>query len=87
MTLSSDSSSVPTPPGGVRGVDQVEAMDAAPGEGTTSGADGQTQAREQMRRDLGERTGGVEDNDLEQSAALGATDDPEGGSIQPGGAG
>ena len=31
---------VPTPAGGVRGVDQVDDMDAEPGHGTTTGADG-----------------------------------------------
>ena len=80
---------VPTPAGGVRGVDQVDAMDSEPGEGTTTGADGQTAAREQLRKDLGERSSGTDTedgDDLEQAAALGATDDPQGGSIQPDGA-
>ena len=79
---------VPTPPSGVRGADQVDAMDSAPGQGTTTGADGETAAREQQRRDLGERPAGAETeegDDLEQAAALGPTDDPQGGSIQPGG--
>jgi hypothetical protein len=80
---------VPVPPSGVRGADAVDAMDNAPGHGTTTGADGDTGAREQLRKDLGERaasTGTEEGDDLEQGAALGATDDPEGGSIQPDGA-
>lgn len=80
---------VPTPPGGVRGVDQVDAMDSSPGHGTTTGADGETEAREQLRKDRGERSEGSgteAGDDLEQAAALGATDDPEGGSIQPDGA-
>ncbi|HEU0102057.1 MAG TPA: hypothetical protein VFR07_07015 [Mycobacteriales bacterium] len=80
---------VPTPPGGVRGVDQVDNMDSEPGHGTTTGADGETAAREQLRRSLGERgadTGSEEGGGLEQAAALGATDDPQGGSIQPDGA-
>lgn len=80
---------VPVPAGGVRGVDQVDAMDSAPGEGTTTGADGSTAAREQLRKDLGERAPGAgteEGDDLEQAGALGDTDDPEGGSILPHGA-
>src|ERR1700712_3106629 len=80
---------VPEPAGGVRGVDQVDAMDSSPGHGTTTGADGETAAREALRRDLGERggrTGDERGGDLEQAAALGATDDPEGGSIQADGA-
>ena len=77
---------VPEPAGGVRGVDQVDDMDNEPGHGTTTGADGQTPAREQLRTDLGERRpdAGVEaDAELEQGNALGAIDDPQGGSIQP----
>ena len=80
---------VPTPAGGVRGVDQVDAVDPSPGHGTTTGADGETGAREQLRKDLGERapqTGTEAGDDLEQAAALGATDDPQGGSIQADGA-
>lgn len=80
---------VPTPAGGVRGADQVDRMDSEPREGTTTGADGQTAAREALRKDLVERSaaGGTEaGDDLEQAAALGGTDDPRGGSIQPGGA-
>ncbi len=80
---------VPEPAGGVRGADAVDTMDSEPGEGTTTGADGQTAAREQLRRDLGERSPGTGDergDDLEQSGALGDTDDPQGGSIQAGGA-
>lgn len=82
-------SGVPTPPGGVRGVDAVDSMDSEPGAGTTTGADGQTAAREQQRKDTGQRSpaaGTEEGDDLAQTAALGATDDPAGGSIQPGGA-
>ncbi len=85
---------VPEPGGGVRGVDQVDRMDTEPGHGTTTGADGDTASREQMRKDLGERpsdadteSGDSQGGDsLEQSAALGATDDPLGGSIQADGA-
>jgi hypothetical protein len=61
----------------------------SPGEGTggvpAAGADGVTEAREQLRKDLGERDDGMGEEDgtsLEQAAALGATDDPHGGSIQ-----
>jgi hypothetical protein len=69
-----------------------ERMDAAPGSGgmPAAGADGETGAREQLRQDLGERGPGAgteQGGDLEQTAALGATDDPQGGSLQPGGQG
>jgi hypothetical protein len=77
---------VPEPASGVRGADQVDAFDPEPGEGTTTGADGETAAREALRRELGERGGAAgdeSDGGLEQTAALGSTDDPEGGSIQP----
>lgn len=80
---------VPEPEGGVRGVDQVDDMDNDPGHGTTTGADGDTAAREQMRKDLGERPADADSeggDSLEQSAAIGATGDPLGGSIQPNGA-
>ena len=75
---------------GVRGGD-ADRMDTDPGSGGVpgGGADGQTAAREQQRRDLGERaesTGDETGGDLEQAAAIGETDDPQGGSIQPGGA-
>jgi hypothetical protein len=49
------------------------------------GADGETAAREDLRSALGERgeAAGREDGDsLEQAAAIGETDDPQGGSIQ-----
>ncbi len=79
---------VPTPAGGVRGVDQVDRMDPPPaGEGTTTGADGETPAREQQRVDLGERPASAdrEDDDaLEQAAALGETSDPADGSLAGG---
>ncbi len=79
---------VPTPAGGVRGADQVDRMDPPPaGEGTTTGADGQTPAREQMRVAQGERSAsaGREDDDaLEQAAALGETSDPADGSLAGG---
>lgn len=71
-----DASHVPEPAGGVRGVDQVDAMDPSPG--TTTGADGATAAREQLRVGLGERPDGAgrqDGDDLEQAAALGDTDD------------
>ncbi len=80
---------VPEPEGGVRGVDQVDDMDNDPGHGTTSGADGDTAAREQMRKDLGERSADADTEGgdaLEQAAAIGETDDPQGGSIQAHGA-
>jgi hypothetical protein len=50
-----------------------------------AGADGETGAREQLRKDLGERSpdmGTEAGDDLEQAAAIGETDDPQGGSIQ-----
>jgi hypothetical protein len=80
---------VPEPAGGIRGVDPVDAFDTAPGEGTTTGADGQTPAREALRKDLGERrpdAGEESDDELEQGAAVGPTDDPQGGSLQDHGA-
>jgi hypothetical protein len=76
---------VPEPASGVRGADQVDAMDTDPGHGTTTGADGQTPAREALRKDLGERRPDADeesDDALEQGAAVGETDDPQGGSIQ-----
>ena len=74
---------------GVLGGDP-ERMDAAPGSGgmPSAGADGETAAREQLRKDRGERPSGAgteEGDDLEQAAAIGETDDPQGGSIQSGG--
>ncbi len=79
---------VPTLAGGVRGADQVDRMDPpSAGEGTTTGADGQTPAREQMRVAQGERSAsaGREDDDaLEQAAALGETSDPADGSLAGG---
>jgi hypothetical protein len=60
----------------------------SPGEGSGglagAGADGETGAREQLRVDRGERSAGLgteAGDDLEQAAALGETDDPQGGSI------
>ena len=76
---------MPEPSSGVRGADQVEAFDNAPGEGTTTGADGETPAREALRKDLGERAGSAgeeSDGELEQGNAVGPTDDPQGGSLQ-----
>lgn len=75
-----------SPDAGVLGGDP-ERMDAAPGSGgvPAAGADGQTGAREQLREDLGERSAGAGTeggDDLEQAAALGETDDPQGGSTQ-----
>jgi hypothetical protein len=46
---------VPTPPSGVRGADQADAMDPDHG-APAAGADGRTEAREQLRKDLGERS-------------------------------
>ena len=73
---------------GVRGGDAADRMDS-PGAGSGgmpgAGADGETGAREQLRKDLGERrpdAGTEEGGDLEQGAAIGETDDPQGGSIQ-----
>lgn len=67
-----------------------ERMDSAPGSGgmPSAGADGETAAREQLRKERGERpadAGTEEGGDLEQAAALGETDDPQGGSIQSSG--
>ena len=66
----------------------ADRMDSA-GEGTgglaPGGADGVTAAREELRKDLGERAGSLGEetgDDLEQAAAVGETDDPQGGSIQ-----
>ena len=73
---------------GVRGGDAADRMDSpGPGSGgmPSAGADGETGAREALRKDLGERSAGMgtEDGaDLEQAAAIGETDDPQGGSIQ-----
>jgi hypothetical protein len=76
------------PEPGVRGGDATDRMDSA-GDGSGglpgAGADGETGAREALRRDLGERSGSAgteEGGDLEQAAAIGETDDPQGGSIQ-----
>jgi hypothetical protein len=73
---------------GVRGGDAADRMDS-PGAGSGGlaggGADGETGAREQLRKDLGERSpqmGEETGDDLEQAAAIGETDDPQGGSIQ-----
>ena len=76
---------------GVRGGDATDRMDSpGPGSGgmPAAGADGVTQEREQLRKDLGERapqTGEETGDDLEQAAAIGETDDPQGGSIQQNG--
>lgn len=72
---------VPTPAGGVRGADQVDRMDAEPGHGTTTGADGETAAREALRKDLGERSAASGEDGPDVGADLGATDDPRGGSL------
>ena len=85
------STDAPRPSGleepGVRGGDAADRMDS-PGAGTGglpgAGADGETGAREALRKDLGERSSGMgteDGDDLEQAAALGETDDPQGGSI------
>lgn len=73
---------------GVRGGDAADRMDS-PGAGSggvpAAGADGVTGAREDLRKDLGERSpemGSEGGDDLEQAAAIGETDDPQGGSIQ-----
>jgi hypothetical protein len=76
--------------GGVQGGSADRLDSPGPGSGGVpgAGADGQTAAREQLREDLGERasTAGRETGeDLEQSARLGQTDDPQGGSIQESG--
>ena len=73
---------------GVRGGDAADRMDSpGPGSGgvAAAGADGETGAREDLRKDLGERprdAGTESGDDLEQAAAIGETDDPQGGSIQ-----
>lgn len=68
----------------VRGGD-ADRMDPGPLGGVpAAGADGETGAREQLRKDLGERSpdSGTEDGDeLEQAAAIGETDDPQDGSV------
>ena len=76
------------PEPGVRGGDATDRMDS-PGEGSGglagAGADGETSARESLRKELGERDGSLgteEGSELEQAAAIGETDDPQGGSIQ-----
>lgn len=70
----------------VSGGDADRMDPAGPGTGgMQAGADGETAAREQLRKDLGERRqdAGTDDgDDIEQDAALGETDDPHGGSIQ-----
>ena len=79
-----DAEHVPEPSSGVRGADQVDAFDNDPGHGTTTGADGETPAREAQRKDRGERSassGEESDGELEQAAAIGPTDDPQGGSL------
>jgi hypothetical protein len=72
---------------GVLGGDADRMDSPGPGSGglAGAGADGETGAREQLRKDLGERApdmGTEEGDDLEQAAAIGETDDPQGGSIQ-----
>ena len=73
---------------GVRGGDAADRMDSAgPGSGglAGAGADGETGAREDLRKELGERSpqmGTEHGDELEQAAAVGETDDPQGGSIQ-----
>ena len=73
---------------GVRGGDAADRMDSpGPGSGGLpgAGADGETAAREQLRIDRGERPAGAgteAGGDLEQAAAIGETDDPQGGSLQ-----
>ena len=92
MTEPSDNTrtSGPAPSSEAPGVSggSADRMDS-PGEGSGglagAGADGETAAREDLRESLGERSGtaGREDGgDLEQAAAIGETDDPQGGSIQ-----
>jgi hypothetical protein len=74
----------------VRGVlggdaDRMDSPGAGSGGVPGAGADGETEAREQLRKDLGERAeamGTEAGDDLEQAAAIGEPDDPQGGSIQ-----
>jgi hypothetical protein len=92
QTSDNTSTDAPRPSGleepGVRGGDAADRMDSAgPGSGGMpgAGADGETGARERLRTDLGERSpdmGTEAGDDLEQAAAIGETDDPQGGSIQ-----
>ena len=92
QTSDTTNTDAPRPSGleepGVRGGDAADRMDSAgPGSGGMpgAGADGETGAREQLRKDLGERSpdmGTEAGDDLEQAAAIGETDDPQGGSIQ-----
>ena len=67
---------------GVRGGDAADRMDS-PGAGSggmpSAGADGETGAREALRKDLGERSpemGTEEGGELELPAAIGEADDP-----------
>ena len=64
---------------GVLGGDP-ERMDAAPGSGgvPSAGADGETAAREELRKDLGERPqdAGEDTGDALAQGQLGDTDDP-----------
>jgi hypothetical protein len=65
--------------------DRLDSPGAGSGGLPGGGADGETAAREELRKDLGERAPGLgteDGDDLEQAAAIGETDDPQGGSIQ-----
>ncbi len=92
MTESTDNARSPglapdsaSDPQGVRGGD-ADRMDPGPLGGVPgAGADGETGAREELRKDLGERpvdAGTETGDDLDQAAAIGEIDDPQGGSIQ-----
>ena len=92
QTSDNTSTDAPRPSGtdeaGVRGGDAADRMDSAgAGSGGLSGggADGETGAREALRKDLGERSpelGTESGGDLDQAAAIGETDDAQGGSVQ-----
>lgn len=74
---------------GVLGGD-ADRMDAAPGSGgmPSAGADGETGAREQLRKDLGERheDAGEDTGGALAQGQLGDTDDPGNAGIGDGGA-
>lgn len=79
----SEGTSPAHPDDAARGVQggSPDRMDAAAGSGglAGAGADGETAAREQLRKDLRERPDGAgteQGDDLEQAAALAETDRP-----------
>ncbi len=77
--MTSDDATTPHVSGG-----DADRLDpAGPGTGgMLAGADGETAAREELRKDLGERPQDADTEHGTLAEGLGATDDPEGGSIQ-----